>query len=492
MVVRILRTGEMAAADRLAAEQVGGMGVLMERAGRFVADQAASLFLHDRLHVLCGPGNNGGDGFVAARFLRQQGHHVHVYADEIPPDLSDEARTARSQWRGEIRPLEAALEIPVGACIIDALFGAGLSRPLEGVITRLAELSGSANVLAVDVPSGVPGNTGMPDGAHFRASRTVTFAAKKPAHLLLPGRALCGDVVVGDIGINESVLASVSGSVFENAPDLWLDGFPWPADDTHKHRRGRLSVVSGPASATGAARLAARAGLRVGAGLVTLRCEPAATLVLSITNEAVMVKPFGSPEDFGAMTEDDHALVIGPAAGFTETTKVLARSWLGTAKPVVLDADALSVFATDPGELLELLHGQAVLTPHAGEFARIFPEIASKAASPLEAACTAAAASGAIILLKGSSTCIAAPDGRAAVNVHASPWLATAGAGDVLAGLVGGLLAQGMEPFAAACAAAWMHGDAALRFGPGLIAEDLPDVLPEVLEGLRREQPAAS
>ncbi len=492
MVVRILRTAEMAAADRLAAEQVGGIGVLMERAGHLVAKEAALLLPDGELHVLCGPGNNGGDGFVAARLLRDQGRDVHVYAGEISPSLSDEARAARSHWRGEIRPLEAALELPAGVCLIDALFGAGLSRPLNGVFARLVEIAMKAIVLAVDVPSGVPGDTGMPDGAHFTAARTVTFAAKKPAHLVLPGRALCGHVVLGDIGIDETLLARVSGSVFENMPDLWLDSFPWPDDNTHKHQRGRLSVLSGPASATGAARLAARAGLRVGAGLVTLRCEPSATLVLSITNEAIMVKPFGSPDAFVEMTQDDHALIIGPAAGLSETTKSLVMSWLGTGKPVVLDADALSVFATDPGELLELLHGQAVLTPHAGEFARIFPEIASKAASPLKAACTAAAASGAIILLKGSSTCIAAPDGRAAVNVHASPWLATAGAGDVLAGLVGGLLTQGMEPFAAACAAAWMHGDAALRFGPGLIAEDLPDVLPEVLEGLRREQPAAS
>jgi len=488
MALRIVRNSEMAAADRRAAGLVGGMGVLMERAGRCVAEQASSLFPDGELHVLCGPGNNGGDGFVAARLLREQGHDVHVYAGEMPSDLSDEARKARSLWRGGIRPLEAALDLPEGAFLIDALFGAGLSRPLEGVFARLAVLSERATVLAVDVPSGVPGDTGVPEGAHFRAACTVTFAAKKPAHLLLPGRALCGEVVLGDIGIDETVLASVSGRVFENAPDLWLDDLPWPDDTTHKHRRGRLSVVSGPASATGAARLAARAGLRVGAGLVTLRCEPSATMVLAITTEAIMVKPFQSSDDFSEMTKDDHVLVIGPAAGLTDATKRLVASWLRSVKPVVVDADALSVFASDPRELFDLLNDKAVLTPHAGEFARIFPEIASKATNPLEAACAASAYSGAIVLLKGASTCIAAPDGRATINVHASPWLATAGAGDVLAGLVGGLLAQGMEPFAAASAAAWMHGDAALRFGPGLIAEDLPDVLPTVLAELQRER----
>lgn len=464
------------------------MDVLMARAGRAVAEEALKRHDGRPIHVLCGPGNNGGDGFVAARELVTRGCEVHVHAGPVAGGISDEARAAREAWQGGIAPLEAALELPRDVFVVDALFGAGLARPLEGIYAALAEGLGQHAVLAVDMPSGVPGDTGRPEGAHVTAAATVTFAAMKPGHLLMPGRGLCGETVVRDIGIGADILAQVSGPVFENRPALWQSAFPWPGPETHKHRRGRLGVVSGTASATGAARLAARAGLRIGAGLVTLRCPPSATLVLSIASEAVMVRAFDGVEAFAQTSGDDHALVIGPANGVNDETKARVLSCLETGKPVVLDADALTVFAGGPDEFCNRLHDRAVLTPHAGEFARIFADVAGDAASPLDAACAAAARSGAVILLKGPSTCIAAPDGRAAINAHATPWLATAGAGDVLAGLIGGLLAQGMDPFAAACAATWLHGDAGLRFGPGLIAEDLPEQVPACLAALRAGQ----
>ena len=267
-----------------------------------------------------------------------------------------------------------------------------------------------------------------------------------------------------------------------NGPDLWAARFPWPSDDGHKHDRGRLVVVSGGASHTGAARLAARAGLRVGAGLVTMLSPPGAVLVNAAHLEAVMLRAFANPAALAEACETASAVIIGPAAGVGEGTCANLRALLAGQAPLVLDADALTSFADDPAALFAHLRPLDVLTPHEGEFERLFPGLLAEGRKA--AARKAAARSGAVVLLKGPRTLIATPQGATVENRNASPFLATAGSGDVLAGIIGGLIAQGMASFDAACAAAWLHGEAARSFGPGLIAEDLPGLLPPVLKGL--------
>ncbi|HZZ36513.1 MAG TPA: NAD(P)H-hydrate dehydratase, partial [Caulobacteraceae bacterium] len=310
-----------------------------------------------------------------------------------------------------------------------------------------------------------------------------TFHRRKVAHVLQPGRALCGEVVVGDIGLGVS-----PSQLYENDPDLWLAKFPWPALTSHKHTRGRLIVVSGDAWATGAARLAARAGLRVGAGLVTVLSPPDALAVNAAHLEAIMLRPFENDLELEAAASSAEAAVIGPAAGVDEATLANVLALASTGAALTLDADALTVFRDDPEELFSVLDRDDVLTPHPGEFERIFPGLLKTAPERITAARAAAKRAAAVVLLKGPDTVIAAPDGRAAVNLNGSPWLATAGSGDVLAGLIGGLQAQGMESFEAACAGAWIHAQSALAFGPGLISEDLPTLVPQVLKGLQERR----
>ena len=314
----------------------------------------------------------------------------------------------------------------------------------------------------------------------FAAGLTVTFHRRKPAHALEPAKSLCGEIVVADIG-----LGPTPANLFENTPELWIHAFPWPGISAHKHSRGHLLVVSGEAWSTGAARLSARAGLRIGAGLVTLLSPPDALMVNAAHLEAVMLRPFETEVELGAAAFAVEAAVIGPAAGVSEATlsNVLALARTGAA--LVVDADALTVFRDDPDELFSALDRDDVLTPHPGEFERLFPGLLKLGPERITAARTAAARAQAIVLLKGPDTVIAAPDGRAAVNLNGSPWLATAGSGDVLSGIIGGLMAQGMESFEAACAGAWIHSRCAESFGPGLISEDLPGLLPRVLAELR-------
>ena len=486
---RILTVEEMSAADALATRGQTDMTSLMEAAGKAVAKAVAARAGGRQVLVLCGPGNNGGDGFVAARHLQDMGFAVRVFASAPSPSARPEAAAARDGWAGEVKSLQHLLEAPEildrnRSMIIDALFGAGLSAPLTGIYAEIIRHSETAEIIAVDVPSGLPGNIGRPRGPCVNAKATVTFAAPKPAHLLCPGRELCGDLTVADIGIGRAIIEQVAGDLWHNSPALWSDTLPHPTRRSHKHSRGRLSVVAGPPSSTGAARLAARAGLRIGAGLVTLRCKPASTLVLATHSEAVMVKAFADTDSFRTTTEGDDALVIGPACGINGSTRALTLAWLQSGRPAVLDADSLSVFQDAREELFDALHSNVVLTPHTGEFERLFPGLIETSASDLEAVRSAASLSGAVVLLKGATTVIGDPSGRAVLNTHASPYLATAGSGDVLAGMIGGLLAQGMEPLMAASAAAWLHGDVGVRLGVGLISEDLPDALPESLRRL--------
>lgn len=479
--LEILTVAETAAAD-LAAEAAGVESfVLMRNAGAAVAEAIASRWGPRPVLVLCGPGKNGGDGYVAAARLAAMGYRVRIAALSDP--AADDAKRARALWEGKIEPFGPDAVQDAGLVVV-ALFGAGLSRPLEDPVVsvlKAVEALG-APVVAIDLPSGLHGDTGKPLGYAPRADLTVTFHRKKPAHLLEPGRSLCGEIVVADIGIAQD--RTHATALWENGPDLWLDALPWPGPQTHKHSRGRLGVVSGPMHATGAARMASRAGLRVGAGLVKVFCPPDATAVVAAHLEAVMLEPFDSDVDLEREAAPMDAMIIGPAAGVNAKTQANLAALARTGAALVVDADALTVFREDPPALFALLDRDDVITPHVGEFERVFPGLLAESPERITAARRAAARAGAVVLLKGFDTVVAAPDGRASVNGCGSPWLATAGAGDVLAGFVGGLLAQGIESFLAASAAVWIHAQAAAAFGPGLTAEDLPDLAPPVLKAL--------
>ncbi len=476
--LEILTVAEMGAADQAAIGAGTAGTVLMDRAGQAVAEAIVQRYPVQPVRILVGPGNNGGDGYVVARVLAQHGWPVRVEA--LSPPKTPDAQAAREAWGGAVSGLSAGAGPET--LVIDALFGAGLDRPLSTELGRLARALERAHVtlIAVDVPSGLAGDTGRPVGpAAFRADLTVTFHRKKPAHVLQPGRGLCGEIVVADIG-----LSAAKASLFENGPGLWLGRFPWPGVTAYKHSRGRLGVVSGEAWSTGAARLAARAGLRVGAGLVTLLSPPDSLTVNAAHLEAIMLAPFETDVDLEAMASQLEAAIIGPAAGVSEATLANVLALARTGAALVIDADALSVFRDEPDELFSVLDRDDVLTPHQGEFERVFPGLLKGSPERITATRAAAASAQAVVLLKGPDTVIAAPDGRAAVNTNGSPWLATAGSGDVLAGLIGGLMAQGMESFLAACAGVWIHAACAAQFGPGLISEDLPGLVPMVLKQL--------
>jgi hydroxyethylthiazole kinase-like uncharacterized protein yjeF len=505
----------MGQADRLTIDG-GTAGIdLMTSAGRAVADTACRMVRHEApVLVLAGPGNNGGDGFVAARVLRQRGYRVSVLLLGERERVSGDAALAleRMEAGGVLaesldEPALAAVLSGAGL-VVDALFGAGLDRPLSGLAESAVRRIGDSGVpvLAVDLPSGINGASGQVMGCALKATRTITFFRLKPGHLLMPGRLSCGPVECVDIGIPETVLAPIGAAAFRNGPELWAQAYRPPQPGGHKYGRGHAVVVSGPALSTGAARLAAGAALRAGAGLVTVATPPSAALVNAMHLTAVMLRSFKGAEGVAEVLRDPrlNAVAIGPGAGVGEKTRALVEACLsapGAAqRSVVLDADALTVFAEDPAALFALLaahrarsdgrdgSGGVVLTPHGGEFARLFPDLyAAQVPSKLERARRAAERSGAVVILKGADTVIAAPDGRAAINDNAPPWLATAGSGDVLAGIVTGLLAQRMPAFEAAAMAVWLHGAAGTACGVAMTAEDLEPALREVIAGLALE-----
>ena len=485
----LLTAEEMACADRLTIE--GGVpgATLMENAGRAVADEVSRRFADaGPVAVLCGPGNNGGDGFVAARHLKERGYTVRLGFDGDPACLPADAAAMAKRW-GEARQKLCPHLLAGSDVVVDGLFGAGLARPIEGAFAKLIDRVNASGlpVVAIDVPSGIDGTTGEVRGTAIKAIATVTFFRRKPGHLLLPGRLHCGEVKLAQIGIPDSVLATISPKTFANEPSLWLAEFPWPKPEGHKYARGHVVVVSGPVYSTGAARLGARGALRVGAGLVTVASPRDAIKVNAGQLTAIMVREADDARALASLLADErkNAVLIGPGIGVGERTKELVRSALASKAAVVLDADAITSFADDAKQLFAVIKSRetpVMMTPHDGEFARLFGDI--QATSKLERARAAAARSGATILLKGSDTVVAAPDGLASINATTSPWLATAGSGDVLGGIVAGLLAQRMNGFHAASAATWLHGAAARDFGPGLIAEDIPEMLPSVLSDL--------
>jgi len=491
--MEVLTTAEMERADRLTIAAGTPGFALMLSAGQAVAEAAMELVEEGAILVVAGPGNNGGDGFVAAAELAARGREVSVILLCERDSLQGDAASAAKGWKHPVLPFNPqAIGRP--ALIIDALFGAGLNRPVTGEPHDVIEAinANGAPVLAVDLPSGINGSSGAVMGVAIRATETVTFFRRKPAHLLLPGRIHCGRVLVADIGIDPHVLEEIKPQTFENIPQTWREAFPVPRIDGHKYARGHAIVVSGDIAATGAARMSARGSLRAGAGLVTLASPRDALAVNAAALTAVMVRPIDTVIEFAELLADKrfNACVIGPGAGLGERTRNFVLTALSARRGLVLDADALTSFAEAPDRLFEAIKAsgdpQVVLTPHEGEFPRLFSDISNKhpLRSKLERVRAAAERSGAIVLLKGPDTVVASPDGRAAIAANAPPWLATAGAGDVLSGIIAGFLAQGVAAFEAASIGVWMHGEAAREAGPGLIAEDLPEVMPAVFRHL--------
>jgi hydroxyethylthiazole kinase-like uncharacterized protein yjeF len=492
-MIELLTTAEMMRADQLAIASGISAAALMENAGRAVADAVKSKGPAGEVLVVAGPGNNGGDGFVAARILAERGFKVRVMLLGERERLSGGAAGAAARWKGRVQPAEPRLLQGAGI-IVDALFGAGLSRPIEGLALDIIEAINAAQVpvIAVDLPSGISGDTGAVTGAAaVQATETVTFFRRKPGHLLLPGRLHCGPVTVADIGISADVLGEIRPQCWANEPPLWLPKFPRASATGHKYDRGHTVVVSGPMPSTGAARLAARGALRAGAGLVTIASPSDALAVHAKENVAVMVREIEGADALAEFLADPrrNAVVIGPGGGVGASMRQAVAAALTSGAAAVLDADALTSFTGKCEELSALIkrHQRAVvLTPHDGEFSRLFNDISDNynVKSKVERTRLAAGKTGAIVLLKGADTTIAAPDGRAAITANSPPTLATAGSGDVLAGIISGLLAQHMPAFEAACAGTWLHGEAAMGFGPGLISEDLPDMLPRVYRRL--------
>lgn len=494
--MEILTIPEMERADLLTIANGSSGFALMLAAGRAVAAAAMDLVEEGPILVVAGGGNNGGDGLIAATELLAMGRDVSVILLGERDALKGDAALAAREWKGPVFPFHPqAIRQP--ALIIDALFGAGLNRPVKGDAQAVIEAinESGAPVLSIDLPSGINGTTGMVMGVAVRARETVTFFRRKPGHLLLPGRVHCGKVRVADIGIAAAVLDEIKPQAFENCTSLWSGAFPVPRIDGHKYGRGHAVVLSGGLAATGAARLAARGALRAGAGLVTVASPRDALTVNAAALTAIMIRAIDTSAEFETLLSDrrHNACVIGPGAGVGYRTRELVNAALAAQCRTVLDADALTSFADAPDRLFETIKSaddpQVVLTPHEGEFPRLFSDMSNKnpLRSKLERVRVAAERSGAVVLLKGPDTVVAAPDGRAAIAANAPPWLATAGAGDVLSGMIAGMLAQRVPAFEAACIGAWMHGEAGQEAGPGLIAEDLPEVLPAVFRRLYDE-----
>jgi len=445
----LLTPEQMARAD--AAAIAGGVAgiTLMENAGRAVVRAIRSSFRPCRAVVLCGPGNNGGDGYVIACLLDQAGWPVRLAA--LGPPVTEDARAAASRWRGKVHPAEPAVLQGAGL-VVDALFGAGLVRPVGGAAAELVQAI-RAPVVAVDLPSGVCGLTGRVLGTAPRAVLTVTFFRLKPGHLLPPGRALCGAIACADIGIPAAVLEGLGAGIRLNGPASFA--LPPLATDVHKWSRGSVTILAGPMP--GAARLAAAAARRAGAGHVSVVAPDPAPF--GPEAGLVLIAPAMQAAAIAEPRRKVWLVAPGGGADAPDALRVLLRA----EKCVVADADSL--------RRAEDLAGVALVTPHEGEFTRAFGPIGADRIAAVRAA---AARIGAVVLLKGPTTVIAAPDGQVALNANAPPWLATAGSGDVLAGVAAAWLAQGATPFQAACAAAWLTGAAAARLGPGLVAEDLP------------------
>lgn len=456
---------------------ISGYG-LMTSAGLAVSACALQRFPDARRFVvLAGPGNNGGDAYVAARALDEAGAKVGLY--QLKPGAASTADATRALAECRIAPQSVEAYIPAaGDVIIDGIFGAGLAREVPATLVSLIGkvTNGGLPVIAIDLPSGIDGRSGRVLGAAFKAAVTVTFMALKPGMLLLPGRDHCGEVEIANIGVPERYVRAHRSEIAINRPNLWAAFVNGHGVAAHKYTRGALVVFSGEASRTGAARLSAEAGLRAGAGLVTIASPKSAMEENAAHLTAAMLRQIDDVDDLNEWLTDKRigTFVLGP--GFGVGRKARDFALMLADRKLVLDADGITSVMDDPKALSQAFAGEPrlVLTPHEGEFARLFPDITDDVAlSKVDKAVAAAKRANAAVIYKGSDTVIAGPDGRAAINTNAPPTLATAGSGDVLAGICGALLAQGYPAYEAACAAVWHHGDAANRAGAGLTAETL-------------------
>lgn len=498
--IDLLTNRQMSEADKFAIQSgISGLH-LMQSAGLCVANRVEALGLGPcRVHVMAGPGNNGGDGFVAAKSLKERGYQVSLDLLAKQQQLKSDASLVAESWRaagGKIHETDAAQPLPQADVIIDALFGAGLDRPVTGAHKKLIEAINDhpAMVISVDVPSGVSGNSGAVLGAAVKADCTVTFFRKKPGHLLYPGRQLAGRTTVHDIGIPARALAAVNPLIHLNHPSLWPEWAEKNPPTAHKYNKGAVLVAAGGAKGTakampGASILAASGAIRAGAGLVTLAYEAAESLNLPLA--ALMTAPPPPPEGWQGLIEKKkiNTVLFGPGAPSDKTTRAHVAALLKTGVHICLDAGALTAFAREPDEFITLLKTSPArsltLTPHQGEFERLFGSIGQE--GKLQAAREASQNSGAIVVLKGADTIIAAPDSKAVINANAPASLATAGTGDVLAGIVSAHLARGLEPFKASASAVYLHALAAGQPLNGLVADDRIHNLPRAQEHLLRE-----
>ncbi|MBM09139.1 MAG: bifunctional ADP-dependent NAD(P)H-hydrate dehydratase/NAD(P)H-hydrate epimerase [Magnetovibrio sp.] len=482
----ILTVKEMYHAESLSIENgVSGL-TLMENAGKAVTNIITTRWQSRPITVLCGPGNNGGDGFVIARLLADIGWPVKLALLGNINALTGDAATNARRWNKPVETLSLQT-LDETEIVIDALFGVGLNRDLKGKVAEVIKAINmrSLTCIAIDIPSGVHGDSGKILGIAPKAKLTVTFFRPKPGHLLIPGRESCGELVVADIGIPEKVLKSIRPSIFYNDPKIWADRYPWPNTNSHKYQRGH-AIIAGGDTVTGAARLAALAARRIGAGLVTIAAPTKSFAIYSAGLPGNLVKETPNAKAFTTYLNDprSNAVLIGPGSGISLETHDKVLGALKLKKTCVLDADALTTFSDNSKLLFNSIQyaTSCVLTPHEGEFQRLFN------IDPIEDKLTrtrkAAEISSAVVLLKGPDTVITEPNGTTVINSTGTPFLATAGSGDVLAGMITGLLAQGANVFDATIISAWLHGIAAENFGPGVIAEDLIDEIPSILNSL--------
>lgn len=467
---------------------------LMDAAGLAVAKVIAKNWAPCPTLVACGPGNNGGDGFVIARYLQSWGWPVRVATVADANRYTGDALHHFRLWTGPSQRLSAAA-LDGAHLVVDALFGAGLGRPVkqETLLFIQALKQSGLPVCAVDIPTGIEGSSGRALGEAVYAQHTVTFVRKKLAHVLQPGRSHCGQIHIEDIGMPAAVLASGAASALENHPKLWLPYLPQLQPATHKYTRGHV-LIAGGAQLTGAARLAALASARIGAGLVTVAAPRDVWPIYAASLQSIMVTPIDDVSSWASLLDDTrkNAILLGPGGGVSQQLQEKVLLGLEKRRALVLDADALSSFASKPETLFAAINSPCVLTPHEGEFARLFPRLSQSNTSlnKVDRALAAAQKSQAVVLLKGADTVIAAPNGQAVVNTNAPPQLATAGTGDVLAGMIAGLMAQGLEPFWAAVASSYLHGEMAKQFGLGLIADDLPGLIPSALQTIKNPNSA--
>lgn len=483
----LLTPKQMTMADELTVQSGVQSIDLMENAGKAIVALIEENYTPCSVLIVCGPGNNGGDGFVVARLLAQKGFEVELALLGAKSLLKGDARINADRYEGKISSFEN-IELKGKQLIVDAIFGAGLCREIKDKAFEVISKINQSKIptIAVDVPSGIDGASGEVRGIAIKATHSVSFFRAKPAHYLLPARKYCGQLHIKNIGIPKSVLQKIKANCWLNAPNLWQ--LPKRKLSSHKYDAGHCVVVSGDELHSGAARLAARAALRIGAGLVTLVGKKPALLIHASHLSSIMLEEINNAHELSKLLLDKryNCVVIGPALGVAKETKQLALAALQSSASLVIDADGLSSFSDNPEILFNAIKQRqtinVVLTPHEGEFKRLFPKITG---SKLEKARKAAKICGAIIVLKGADSVICAPDGSSTINNNAPPELATAGSGDVLAGIIAGLMAQGMKAHNAASAGVYLHAMAGQKFGgAGLIADDLPDLLPIVIKNL--------